>query len=180
MRAMILPSLFALVPFFTGCLSAPGTGTGTGTGSSGGQVHAPAPGSDAPPTGSDGSDDGGSGFGTDLIFDNLLATPNLIARTACPDFHIAAGDFLQIFAEEDGLEIDSADGTDVFGVPVPADGYYVWEGQSPNRITNELVSNQLQVDATMDPDTADVTIIRLEPGSTGCVLARCASFGPCE
>jgi hypothetical protein len=122
----------------------------------------------------------GDGFGVDLIFDNLIATPQLIAEAACPDFGLAAGDRLDIVAEEDRFLIERSDNTPVINIAVPSQGDYVWQGQSPDRTTDEIDSPALDIRATMDDGTGDITVGKLSVSGQGCLLARCPAFGPCQ
>jgi hypothetical protein len=122
----------------------------------------------------------GGGFGVDLIFDNTLTTPNVVAVADCPNFGIAAGDMLVVMADEDSFRVVRFDNdVKVFGIQVPSQGHYVWQGTRPNRITNKIVSHRLQIEASLDPNTTDVTLAKLN-GTDACVLHRCADFGPCQ
>jgi hypothetical protein len=120
------------------------------------------------------------GFGSDLIFDNGIATPELIAQAACPDYGLAAGDRLTLVADEDVFLIDRSDNTPVIFIGVPSQGDYVWEGESPDRTTNEIDAPALDLRATMDDGTADVTVEKLSAPGQGCLLTRCPAFGPCQ
>jgi hypothetical protein len=122
----------------------------------------------------------GNGFGTDQLFNNLTASPNLIAHQACPDFNISAGESLQVTAEENAFFITGADGSQPVVIQVPGDGNYVFEGQSPNRYSDEIVSKAQDVKASMNPDTTDITVVKLESHSTPCTLTRCPFYGPCN
>lgn len=121
-----------------------------------------------------------NGFGADLIFDSAITTPWVVARSACSGLGIAAGDRLMIVAQEDWFLIERADETAAVQILVPAQGDYVWQGQSPNRVTNEVVSSSLHLDITLDTDTADVTVTQVGAASARCVLSRCPAYGTCE
>jgi hypothetical protein len=123
---------------------------------------------------------GGGGFGVDLIFDNMLTTPSVVATADCPNFGIKSGDMLQVLADKDEFRVETFDtGAAVFDIQIPSDGHYVWQGRRPNRITNKVISPSLQIKATLDPDTTDVTLSELN-GANACVLHRCNDFGPCQ
>lgn len=121
------------------------------------------------------------GFGTDLIFGNLIASPDFIARTACPDFRISAGESLQVFAQEDSFVVEGSDGSFPVSIQVPSQGSYIFKGQSPDRTANEIVSKALDVRASMNPRTTDVTFERLSSTEQQpCALTRCQAFGVCQ
>ena len=134
------------------------------------------------PTLSDPTGGKADGFGIDMIFNNLIAGPNVIARTACPDFNFAAGERLEFFAQSRSLTVYRINGTiPAIKIRVPSQGNYIWEGQSPNRSTSEIVSNVLHLHAFMNTQTSAVSIEKL--GATArppCVLARCPAFGLCQ
>ncbi len=121
-----------------------------------------------------------AGFGTDNLFDNLTASPKLIAREACPDFRITAGEMLKVNAQEEFFSIEDIDGDFLISIQVPSEGNYVFEGQGPSRTANQIKSQVKGVQASMNPETADITIVKLGSADPACVLTRCPGFGACN
>jgi hypothetical protein len=120
------------------------------------------------------------GFGTDLLFDNLIAPSHLIAHAACPDFKILAGENLKVSAQEESFTIEDTDGNQLVNILVPSEGNYVFQGQSPNRIANEIVSKTEGIIASMNSISTDITIVKLSSGENPCTLTRCPAFGDCN
>jgi hypothetical protein len=126
-----------------------------------------------------GSEHSALGFGIDNIFESSIVTPQVISDANCPHFALAAGERLSIDAEETSFSIQRTDGTDALRIGIPGQGQYVFDGSPPNRTANVVVSQQLQVQASMDVATADITLESLADQST-CLLRRCPAFGVCQ
>lgn len=121
----------------------------------------------------------GNGFGVDNIFDEGIASPNVIAPQACPEFGISTGEKLQIFAEEDSFVIENENGYRPVSIQVPSEGTYVFEGSGTNRIANEIISQHLGIKATMSSDGTLFKIEKLNSQEPACVLQRCPGYGAC-
>jgi hypothetical protein len=133
----------------------------------------------APEPTNSGTDQNALGFGIDNIFESTITTPIVIADANCPDFTLAAGDILSVDAQESSFSIQRADGSNAVRIQIPSQGQYVWEGTRPNRTANVVISQQLQVEASMDVATASITLENLSDQST-CLLRRCPAFGTCQ
>ena len=115
------------------------------------------------------------GFGADNLFDSGIASPNLIARQACPALNVQRGDRLVIFAQESSFEIsDVTQRTRPISLSVPQQARYVFQGQSPNRNSNEIIAPGVRV--LMSTTTDD---IQVSTYTGSCKLTRCLAFGSC-
>jgi hypothetical protein len=122
-----------------------------------------------------------SGYGIDLLFGNMITTPNLIAQSSCPSLGIKKGEFLQVFPQSEFFLIQSMErNSSPVSIVIPAEGDYEFTGLCPNRIANTIESKKKNIKVSMNPDTAAITITKAGSNPESCTLARCAAYGPCE
>lgn len=122
------------------------------------------------------------GFGVDNLFDSVTQSNVLLAESNCPQLNIDSGSQLVLIAHAEEFRIVTFDSNKQIklNIAIPSEGNYVYQGESPNRSSHELVSPILSAKVTNLNSKSGILIeSHTSQGSQSCFFTRCANFGPC-